>query len=339
MRQVLRDAFAQQAAACTALGSPFTAALCERFPDALDRRTATGQKVLGWKGDPTPSADSVPLRICGALHALVLTGGDLRLAARYPPADNPTVAELAEAIARNDEFIAGFIDSPPQTNETARAGAIWAGLRTIAAETGLTIALFEVGASAGLNLRLDRFEYGKCAEEGVRISPEWSGSEPPDIIPRIVSRSGCDIAPLDPTNERDALRLRAYVWADQTVRRKRLDAALEIARDIPAVVERRDAVEWIERRVRDPRRGVVRVLFSTIAWQYLPEADRARGERSIETIGASASADAPFAWLRMEADGESEGAGIRLRLFDGGNALERLLGRADFHGRWVRWFG
>lgn len=338
MRPALLEAFTQQAAASRALGSPFTARLCEALPDALDRETATGRKVLDWDGDPSPSADSVPLRLCGGLHALVLTGADLPLIERYPPHPAPTSAELAAAIVRNDETLARFIDSPPQTNETARAGAIWPGLKTIAAETGLPVALFEVGASAGLNLRMDRFDYGE-GSGGVRVAPDWTGPVPPDALPRIIGRAGCDIAPLDPTNEADALRLRAYVWADQTARMERLDAALDIALEVPATVERMDAVDWIDARVRSPTNGQVRVLFSTVAWQYLPEAHRLNGQRMIETIGAAATPDAPFAWLRMEADGEGDGAGIQLRLWNCGDAPERLLGRADFHGRWVRWLG
>ena len=36
-------------------------------------------------GDPSPSADSVPLRIAGCLHALVLEGKETWLAGVYPP--------------------------------------------------------------------------------------------------------------------------------------------------------------------------------------------------------------------------------------------------------------
>ena len=44
---------------------------------------------------------------------------------------------------------------------------------------------------------------------------------------------------------------------------------------------------------------------------------------------------APLAWLRMEGDGADPGAAITLTLWPA--ARHRLLGRADYHGAWVRW--
>ncbi len=158
--------FAQQAKSCDDLGSPFTARLCRLLPGMLDVTTATGRRVLDWPGDPL--ADALALRLCGGLHALVLAKADAELSAAYPPNDVDDEAlgkALAGAIRRNDPFLAAFLDSPPQTNEMARAGMLLPGFLLIARETGLPLALTEIGSSAGLNLFFDRFDYRLCGAQ------------------------------------------------------------------------------------------------------------------------------------------------------------------------------
>lgn len=344
MSDAVRAAFASQGASCERLGSPFTAALCRELGERLTLDTQVGRAVLGWAGDPSTAADSVPLRLCGALHALVLSGRDAQLAATYPPhRERPDTNAVMRALDAHAPFVLGWLRSPPQTNETARAVGLWPMLSLVAAHTGLPLALFEVGASAGLNLRLDRFGYdlggarGGAADSKLQLAPEWRGPAPDLATVSVVLRAGCDLAPLDPTDSADALRLRAYLWPDQRARTERLDAALAIARAVPAAVERADAVDWIAASVAPPREGAVRVLYSTVAWQYLPPRRREEGERLIGEIAAAATPTAPFAWARMENDGDGEGAGLRLLLAPHG--IDAPMGRAHFHGTWVEWNG
>ena len=82
-------------------------------------------------------------------------------------------------------------------------------------------------------------------------------------------------------------------------------------------------------------------LESTIISHGMPWPDNATTAKEVEQIirdaGSRASTDAPLAWLRFEADGETPGAAISLILWPGGET--RSLGRADFHGRWLDWRG
>src|SRR5882672_10209534 len=78
----LLAAFARQAQACRSLGANFTAELVATLADELARGGPLSQLVPSWPGDAW--ADAVPLRICGALHALALSG-DPALSALYPP--------------------------------------------------------------------------------------------------------------------------------------------------------------------------------------------------------------------------------------------------------------
>jgi len=341
----IRHTFAIQAEACEALGSSFTASLCRRFGAHLSRDTAVGKLCLDWSGDPSPSADSVPLRLCGGLHALVLSGRDEALAGHYPPHGEiaPEWPMIEAALVEHENFLLDWMTSPPQTNEVGRSGVVWPAMMAIANETGLPLRLLEVGASGGLNLQMDRFGYrfgdtaaGDAGSE-VRLAPEMWGDVVAVHDPAIESRSGCDINPLDPTDDTDALRLRAYVWPDQTERLTRLNGALTLARENPVSVEKIDAIEWLKRELAEPVSDVCTVIYSTIAWQYLPEQARAQGEWIIRDAGGRASVHASLAWLRFEADGETPGAAISLILWPGGE--KRSLGRADFHGRWLDWRG
>ena len=63
--ETIRTAFLKQAAGCNMLGSSFTARLCRLFAERLRPGTAVADHIIGWPGDPLPSADSVPLRIAG----------------------------------------------------------------------------------------------------------------------------------------------------------------------------------------------------------------------------------------------------------------------------------
>lgn len=77
------------------------------------------------------------------------------------------------------------------------------------------------------------------------------------------------------------------------------------------------------------------MIYSTIAWQYLPEAARAEGAAMITAAGQAANEDAPLAWFRMEADGGAPGAGLSLHVWPANREIS--LGRVDFHGRWINW--
>ncbi len=345
--ETVRRAFTQQASACRDLGSPFTASLCALAAERLTADHPVAEKILSWSGDPSPSGDSVPLRLAGALHALVLSGSDQHLAAVYPPhaaeADELWGA-VENACRTHASFILDRLTSAPQTNEVRRSGALLPGFLTVSSLFEKPLVLSEIGASAGLNLQWDRYAYQlgdrtwALQPSPVLIAPEWRGVRPPDVPLHIASRAGCDLNPLNPANEDDALRLLSYLWADQTDRIERTRFALAIAAANRQTVERADAVDWLERRLQEVREDQVHVVYHTVAWQYLPPQSKAKGEALIAAGGARATQDAPLARLQMEADEQKHnGAALTLQIWPSGE--KHLIGRADFHGRWVEWIG
>ncbi len=340
----MREHFESQARACDRLGSPFTARMCRLLAEVLDEDTATGRKALNWAVDP--GADALALRLCGAMHALVLAGHDADLGAQYPPSrtDETGLREAAmAALKHHDAFICDFIDSPPQTNEIARSAMLLPGLLLVAHETGLPIALGEIGASAGLNLNLDHFHYAYDAERWgdaaspVKLAPQVEGHPPPlngDL--NVVARSGCDRMPVEIAIPDQRLRLKAYLWPDQPYRMERLEAAMEVAHAHPFSLKKEDAADFVDRELASRPGNTAYVLMHSIMWQYMPDATKARIETALERHGADATAEAPIAHLRMEpTPGESGHAALSLTMWPGG--ATRRLAKVDFHGRWIEW--
>lgn len=325
----------------------FTSRLLEGLGLELDRNTAVGQRVLDWAGPPDALGDAVALRLAGALHGLVRRGRLPRLAQLYPPNPLPDTEVLTraalDAIGEADAEIAAWLEFPPQTNEVARSAILYPGLMLVARETGLPLSLFELGASAGLNLFPDRFAYrigntvlGRSGSPVV-LSPQWSGAVPRGPEPEIVDRRGCDRSPLNVTDAAHRERLVAYVWPDQPDRIARVEGAIEIALASPPRIDAADAADWVEDVIcEDAEAGAARVLFHSIAYQYFPDGSKSRIALRMEAAGQAASPETPLAWLAFEQH-QREGPRLTLRLWPGGQ--DRVLAVADAHGRKIKWLG
>ncbi len=337
----LPAALRQQAKNNESLGSPFTARILRLLADRLQPDSALTRRLFDWPGDIGPGAASVPLRLLGGLHALVLHGDAPDLAACYPPNQPPDDDRLWQVItaAMRDHavFLDTWLDSPPQTNEVRRAAVMIAAGHWLADHYGLPMTLSELGASGGLNLMWDRFAltvngqmFGP-KDAAFTLSPDWTGPAPPNASPIVTERRGVDLNPLDPHDPKDALRLTAYLWADQPARLARTRAAIGVAR---APVDKGDAAAWLTGRLAHPRPGHLHLVYHTIAWQYFPPETQKSCLEALQTAGQNATPDAPLARLSMEADG-GKGAAITLWLWPEGHKI--LLGRVDFHGRWLDW--
>jgi hypothetical protein len=341
----VREQFEIQAKASDELGSPFTAMLCRVLGQQLDLETSFGRTILEWPGDPL--ADNIALRACGALHALKLAGWEPELAKVYPPG-LPSVHTLwfaiAEVLKHHDAFLTARLATAPQTNEVARSGLLLGGMLHLAKRTGLPLALYEIGASAGLNLGFDAYRYHLApgrewgrADAPLTIDCAWRGNLPPLDAPlRVISRAGCDLRPVDPANRDDAERLMSYVWPDQTHRLERTAAALKLAAAEGRQVEQADAAEWLGRQWSAPQKpGTARVLFHTIVWTYLPADIKAAIEVYLARLGESATPDRPLARFAFEQDATPGSGAMTLTLWPTGETIN--LGRGDFHGRWAEW--
>ncbi|MBF9030361.1 DUF2332 family protein [Rhodobacterales bacterium HKCCE3408] len=341
MSDRLRHAFEVQARACEGLGSPFMGRLCRLLAERLQPGDPISDRLYGWPGEIHPGAQSIPLRLCGALHALVLDGSDAGLASAYPPnsvPDDELWDAITAAFAAHETRLMDWLDQAPQTNEVRRSVAMITAACVLRARHDLPFVVSELGASAGLNLHFDRFALAVpggqrgAADSAVRLQPDWDGPSPPDRPIEIAERAGVDLHPLDPG---DPIRLLAYLWPDQPERLALTRAAIEIADTRP---EKGDAADWLESRLQQRFPGRLHLVFHTIAWQYFPAETQARCAKALDEAGAMAGPKEPLARLSMEADGTPGSAALSLQIWDGSpdHGTVHNLGRIDYHGRFIK---
>ncbi|NRB03160.1 MAG: DUF2332 family protein [Rhodobacteraceae bacterium] len=342
----LDEAFRDQAETCTRMGSPFTGHVLRCLAESWPVGSALDQALSVYEGDIGPAGHSLPLRLAGGLHGLVLSGRDADLAALYPPNETDVAAlqaRIPETLKTHEDFLIEWTRTAPQTNEVRRSAALIAGAHVARAHFDRPFVISELGASGGLNLNWDRYAVAAgdarfgAADPVLTLRPDWDGPLPPATPPVVAARAGVDLAPLNPADPKDRLRLTAFLWADQPERLALTAAAAPVQQ---TKVEQGDAIDWLEQRLASAPAGHLHFIQHTVAWQYFPAEAQARGQAMIEAAGQAATSDTQLAWMQMETDGDRTGkigAALTLRLWPGDITLD--LGRADFHGRWVTWQG
>ncbi|MGD0969312.1 MAG: DUF2332 domain-containing protein [Candidatus Aquilonibacter sp.] len=334
----------QQVEAFATMGSSLYARITMRL---LGDYRARGVTYDFFTSAPERAALSTPgVRLLGALHYLALSGEAPELAAHLPSCggdgDADAIWENAQALlVERAERIGTLFAQTPQTNEVARATVLLAGLCAVARETQLPIRLFEIGASAGLNSRLDRYRYeGDGWAWGDAKSPlvlrNRTRSGTPSLVQPLViaERAACDLHPLDVRSAEDRTRLLSFVWSDQAERFARLRAAFEVAQTVPLAVERADMFAWLVDRVAS-KPGTATVVMHSVMTEHLTKDDRARLAAIINSIGATATSDAPFATVNMEFGLESRQYETRVTLWPG--AQSRLIAGSDGHAQGIEW--
>src|SRR5262245_16700226 len=185
-------------------------------------------KRLGtlWEGRAFNSRYERPLLLLAAIRYDALCEGE----------DHPLHGPLSEGSTRldavtRDAFIAAL--SPTRTrvervlrerfvhtNETTRALAwLWPAYLLWSAAERRSIALADLGTSAGLNLVADDLPalWVDDHEAPIPLEPR----------PPVVLRLGLDLSPLDVGRTDDAMWLRACVWPDDRPRLARLEQAIQ----------------------------------------------------------------------------------------------------------------
>ena len=168
-----------------------------------------------------------------------------------------------------------------QTNEPLRQAVLMPVLGRIAAETDGPLALVEVGASAGLCLYPDRYDYEWTAagrltgSGGPTLRCDVRGPVPvPASAPVISWRGGSDLDPIDVTDADRTAWLRALVWPEQEERRRRLAAAIAVAASSPPHLVRGDLMETLDEVIEAASpHGTVVVQHSAVI-AYLDPAER-----------------------------------------------------------------
>ena len=294
--------------------------------------------------EQAPPGSALPLRLLAGVFRLVLTGRAPELVQFYPCLGGHADPELAwpvlrSVIARHLSELRAALEVPPQTNETGRSVALLAGLFDVVAAAGVQrIRLLEVGASAGLNLLVDRFRFcGSDWAYGDRSSPVRF-SDPivgeVRVVPfTIADRRGCDLHPVDATSSAGRLLLTSFVWPFDVPRHRRLANALEVADRHPVVVDRAGAAGWLRDQLQTTD-DALPVVWHSVTQLYWTAAEIAE----VDAILASQGAQQPLARVAMEFGADDRNRPeLRTTLWQPGrDRRDRRLGTAEDHGPPVR---
>lgn len=277
-------------AATTAPRAPLYARLSARIADDAD--------LLGLL-QAAPEAQQIPVLLFAAVHYLMLTSPDEALVAHYP--------NLAESTASGDPFTdfrrvalgrAGEIEAivssrNTQTNEVGRCAQFVPVLALLERSQG-SLAMIDVGTSAGLNLLLPcyQYEYDPGGTVGgpstVHLHCATRGEPPvPALLPAIAAAVGLDVAPIDVRNDAAVRWLEACVWPDQLDRFQRLVAAVELAQQHPPDVRRGDAIDDLGALVAEMGARGHPVVTNSWVLNYLSPEAQQRYVDALDAIGRS----------------------------------------------------
>lgn len=266
----------------------------------------------------TPSEQRRPSLLFAVVNLLLASDPGSALASYYPvhggrrSVDDQLVPAFAAFCAgHRDELIRLLRSRSTQTNEIRRCVALRLGLDYVHQRWPEPLALVEAGASAGLNLLLDRYRYRVGGQEApsadaspVTITCEIRGGTPAGQIlrpvPEIMCRLGIDQHPVNLADPGARAWLEAFIWPEQTDDLATLRAAIELAVSSASVtVVRGDATTDTARLLGElPGRAPV-VVFTASLLSYLTASARTAFAAQL----CQAAGRRPVAWVFAEAPG------------------------------------
>jgi len=260
------------------------------------------------------------LALLGGLHYLVLAGE----------------AAWDDPLDRHEAFLSDYVARQGvQTNEVQRSWVLLP-LFLHAAGSVEPVDVVELGASAGLNLAFDRYDYRYEAgtwgvpDAAVILRGRERRPVPRSLLERplaVRSRVGIDRAPIDVRREDGARLLESFVWAGQDERMRRLRAAIEAVKDDPPEIVAGDVAEVLPDVLASLPRDGLTIVFQTSLFEYIPPEARASVRATLE------GAPGPLVFVASGSPrGVSRAWGMRVHRPGQGYAF---VGHADYHGEWL----
>lgn len=340
-REELRRAFEDPAEFPT---SPLYRSLC--------RTVAVHDGLLDLAGRGRPGQYPTFL-FFGAVHRLLLRGADHPLAHFYPSIAGARASPAAEAgpalVSFCEAFEAELAETIStrlvQTSQVQRALGLRLGLSMIARDVPGPVHLIEVGASAGLSLRFDRYGYqvggrrfGDPASPVQLIADLYGTASLPDldVLPQIASVLGVDLHPVSVLDTDARGWLEALIWPENHGQRALLRAALALAAADPPLIRAGDAIDVLPGIADELPAGEPRVVFHSATRMHVPACRLDAFDAAIACLNDSG----PLWWLSIEDSPDPDprpgsarpGAALLLR---GPGAPAETIAVVDGHLRWI----
>jgi hypothetical protein len=323
--------------------SPLYARYAEGVGGNEDLRTFAAQAK---KGQPLANI------LFGAVHYLLLRGAQHPLRRFYPNlggtvrfADEDPLPDFIDFVAQHrDELVPLIATKVTNTNEVGRCALLHPAFRAVAAEAGEPLNLIEIGPSAGFNLNWDRYGVRyRRGDEGfdlpvpgaaLILNCELRGDKSPPFgpNPKIASRIGLELNPVDLSDPDQRDWLRALVWPDTHGRFERLEAALKIYEQHKPQIRIGDALALLPDVLRHVREDQpVCIYHSFVLYQFSREMRDA-----LESILTMAGLRRPI-W-RIGIEGGLNGVNtVALTRYHDGIRDETILALCHPHGAWLNW--
>ena len=250
------------------------------------------------------AGDAEVLAWLGTLPPLKRQPNLVFAAARWHGAPAPgSYADLRSVLLAQEVAVrATIMERATQTNEVGRLAVLTPVLGLVEGP----LALIEVGASAGLCLFPERYDYawppaGELrGSGGPTLTAEATGPLPvPARHPEVAWRGGVDLNPLDVADPEAMAWLENLVWPEQDGRRERLRAAVEVARRDPPVLRRGDLVDHLPALLEEAAPHGTPVVFHSAVIAYLEEP----GRRRFQDLMTGLVAEGRCRWISNEGRG------------------------------------
>ena len=283
----------------------------------------------------TPETQRRPSLLFAAVNSILAEHPDAELASYYPihggrrAADGLLVPSFsAFCVDHRDGLVRLLRERSTQTNEIRRCVALRLGLEHVQRRRPGPLALVEVGASAGLNLRFDRYRYrltGIDAHDAhdVRDAHDAPGDAASPVavscdvrggasgasgagvlgeVPAVTRRLGIDRDPIDLRDADARAWLEAFIWPEDVDGLAVLRSAVALALatpDLAASVVPGDATADTARLLAELPGDEPVAVFTASLLSYLSADARAAFVAQLD----EAAACRPVAWVFAEAPG------------------------------------
>jgi hypothetical protein len=311
-----------------------------------------------------PPSQRLPVLLFASVHWLLLAEPDAPLARFYPNLPVPPEPAGGRKIGAIDAFrqfcaargraLTELLSTRrTQTNEIGRCALFVPSFADIAERRG-PLAHVDVGASAGLNLLIPRYDFvydpGGAITTGssVTITCSTRGDVPvPETHPPIVAAIGLDADPVDVGDPLQARWLEACVWPDQVERFERLGAAIEIANREGVDIRRGDAVETVAALVAEAAGSghpvvttswVLNYFSAEARCQFVGALDRAAKSVDLSWVYVESPALCPgLPGMPAARQGPKQPTAVVVVHWRDGRRDARHVADAHPHGRWLHW--
>lgn len=297
--------------------------------------------------------NALPNLFFAAVHLLLLKGEHHQLAAFYPSLNNASrhydyvYPYFRSFVLEHENEISEIITTHSvQTNEVGRCAILVPAFELVARQAkNRPLALIEIGSSAGLTLLWDRYHYQyganlQCGDQNSPVQVECllRGEKRPPItntLPKIASRLGIDLNPIDLNDSENVQWLRALVWPEHQKRARQLEQAIRIARHDPPLIVSGDALELLPSVIDGIPNNVPLCVYQSFTLSLAEGEPRER----LKSLLGKASESRSLFHISLEWAKNSEAPLLTLSSLIGRENTERILARGQAHGEWLEWLG